>query len=210
MIAGETFFRGVETPVPRQHAHLHAVFMAGSYTISLRSIRASEYTLNVPRAATVGLLKARITETFPGSPAPDMQRLVFAGRLLSDASEPLEKVFAGWDDSLPLAVHLVIRSSVAPAPASPASAPAAVPIPQQNPGGWQQYPGNVGRFGPQAAMRPQMAQAAPQQAAAPRGHSFSLMLKLAFFVFILSQNSGYQRKLFFGAIAVVLYLYVLT
>lgn len=184
--------------------------MAGTYTISLRSIRSSEYTLNIPRSANVGSLKARITETFPGAPAADMQRLVFAGRLLTDSSEPLEKVFAGWDASLPLAVHLVVRTAAAPAPFSPANPPPAAPVNQQF--DWQVYPGNV-RFAQQmraAQMAPPgnaqapAGQPAQQQA---RGHSLSLILKLAFFVFLVSQGSSYQRKLFFGAVAVVLYLY---
>ncbi len=155
------------------------------YTVSLRNPYGKpDFQLTVERSASVGQLKRLISEQYPSKPPVEHQKLIFAGRLLADSAEPLERVFSGFESSSPLSVHLIVSAATAPA-STPAPAPAPVNLP---PPAWQQYPGNY-RFG-QAAPPPQVQLPLQQQAAAAGGPSLSLLFKLAVMVVIVSQGGS--------------------
>ncbi|KAJ5997864.1 hypothetical protein N7522_009524 [Penicillium canescens] len=66
------------------------------------------YTMeNLPLTTTVGQLRARISETFPGNPHPSTQRLIYQGKALLDDNVTLGGFLPSTNDSTH-ALHLVL------------------------------------------------------------------------------------------------------
>mmetsp|Transcript_763 Transcript_763/g.1254 ORF Transcript_763/g.1254 Transcript_763/m.1254 type:complete len:419 (+) Transcript_763:73-1329(+) len=81
----------------------------------------SDFQLEVSSFYSVENVKERIHEKYPEKPAPGDQKLIFAGRILSNDALLLE-VFKQHELSQPQTLHLVIsQSSANPAPSPPSS-----------------------------------------------------------------------------------------
>ncbi|RHZ59026.1 uncharacterized protein CDV56_105048 [Aspergillus thermomutatus] len=76
---------------------------------------------DLPLSTTVAGLKARLTESIPGRPAPSNQRLIWRGRALVDDAMTLESVL-GPMDSTEYSMHLAL-----PPPSTTASARPSIP-----------------------------------------------------------------------------------
>ncbi|KAF7117388.1 hypothetical protein CNMCM5793_006290 [Aspergillus hiratsukae] len=82
---------------------------------------------NLPISTTVARLKARLTESIPGSPAASNQRLIWRGRALSDDAMTLESVL-GPIESTEYSMHLAL-----PPPSTTGSARPSIPSASDTP-----------------------------------------------------------------------------
>ncbi|KAJ5312134.1 hypothetical protein N7508_002964 [Penicillium antarcticum] len=100
---------------------------------------------DLPLSTTIGQLRARIAETFPGNPPPSAQRLIYQGRGLLDDSVTLRALLP-FANNTSYAIHLVLPPPE-PTPVAAAGVSSTTRPPLARPFG----PGHHGLFGDSAA-----------------------------------------------------------
>jgi hypothetical protein len=200
-----------------------------------KSTSTSDHTQRVPLDARVGELKALLSVHHHLHPATNVQRLIFAGRILND-DERLDHVLPSdhYDRSVRHTVHLVLRplstTSSTTIPVTPQSsyvglgaygsfggAPGVAGVPFGGAVGpnFVPYPYTGHAAGPMPFVAPARDAAGGAPPARPPAVmaarviqiDFGLLLKLAFGVYLLSQGGGEQRLAFLIACAIAIYIY---
>ncbi|KAL6045578.1 Homocysteine-responsive endoplasmic reticulum-resident ubiquitin-like domain member 1 protein [Balamuthia mandrillaris] len=191
-------------------------------------VRREDFPLVFPLDQTVGQLKGRLAEEYPGRPGPASQKLIFAGRLLQD-SATIQSVLESQKRAIsgPHTFHLVVPPPEAPRPSSfveeqggyvpqPAAAPAAAAAP---PPALPMMPAGGGGAGGMGAWRQQQLQQeeeqgfgfdAQQQAAGAYGlfrPNWALLIRLALAVYIFGQGGSWGRIVFLSVASVLYYAY---
>eukprot|EP01114_Cavostelium_apophysatum_P007689 TRINITY_DN1983_c0_g1_i1.p1 TRINITY_DN1983_c0_g1~~TRINITY_DN1983_c0_g1_i1.p1 ORF type:complete len:291 (+),score=45.89 TRINITY_DN1983_c0_g1_i1:170-1042(+) len=177
-----------------------------------------DFRLEIESINTIYQLKQQLSERYPSKPAVELQKLIFAGKLLKNESS-IAEVLAQYDMNSVQTFHLIV-SKQAP-PSQPQSAPFAANYQYQ--ANFQQMPPINFQFQnlpPQFGMaRPQNPQFVPPQQRAPannndadnlpreQGGGIYLLAKLAFFVYLFSSGGSTIRTALLVIGACFIYLY---
>eukprot|EP01105_Mastigella_eilhardi_P023163 TRINITY_DN579_c0_g1_i1.p1 TRINITY_DN579_c0_g1~~TRINITY_DN579_c0_g1_i1.p1 ORF type:complete len:317 (+),score=72.43 TRINITY_DN579_c0_g1_i1:66-953(+) len=191
-----------------------------------------DFRCSLPASGTVGDLKRHLHEAYaPAHPKPECQRLIFAGRLLSDDAATLASTLVSSVQATgPYFIHVVLKppqQQDTPA-AYPQYANPMAPPPGAYPPFYYNYQRNFGAQ-PYAAPPPQFAaqyaaapppQFAAQYAAAPppqapaqppqqqqRRVDVGLLFRLGFILLMFNSGGMSARTWVMIVVAVVLYLY---
>jgi len=167
----------------------------------------------LPMSATVLTVKTEISKT-PSHPSINNQRLIYAGRMLRELDEKLADFLPKNDLNATHTFHLIINQQqgarnvpTAPVNNTPNFVPNAGYQPYNLPYG--AYPAQMPNFNPafQRAGPVPVQPNPPMQPIFAFQINFSLLIKLAFLVLILSQGAGMSRLILFTVVAVAIYLY---
>jgi len=169
-----------------------------------------DLNFTLPIDATVLILKTEISKTTPQNPTIDSQKLIYAGRMLRDLNEKLTDFLPKNDTNTTHTFHLILATTPQ---GGQRSAPNNIPVNNTH-NGFQpfnmphhQYPAQMFNFNP-AFQRAGPIPAQPNvQPIVAFQINFSLLIKLAFLVFILSQGAGMSKLILFTIAALVIYLY---
>jgi len=192
-----------------------------------------DFKVEVELQKTVGELKQLISQQYPNNPAPQAQRLIFAGKLLEDQFT-LDDLLKQHDTSFPQTFHLVVKTqpTAQPTPATPVQTtplannpvPPRAGMPFNGPYGYgfvgqvpphfQRQQFNFQQFGnfyPPGFVPPhppqQQPAPAPQPAQQGGNNNMGLLFKLAFLVMILGQGGSTERTVLLAVGAFIAYLY---
>jgi len=168
----------------------------------------------LPVSATVLTVKTEISKT-PSHPSINNQRLIYAGRMLRELDEKLADFLPKNDLNATHTFHLIINQQQGarnvptgtPVNNTPNFVPNAGYQPYNLPYG--AYPAQMPNFNP-AFQRAGPVPAQPNPPMQPIFAfqiNFSLLIKLAFLVLILSQGAGMSKLILFTVAALVIYLY---
>jgi len=167
--------------------------------------------LEIPIDATVLDLQKEIAKC-DNAPVEE-QKLIYAGRWLREKSEKLKDIIVIKDDVNAVhTFHLLVQSQIPSQPQNVNQQPnfgyqhPNFPYPPNNIP-YQQYPAQMGQFNQQPFPRPGFVQQPAVQPIFAFQLNFSLLLKLAFLVLILSQGGNMYRLLIVSIGAFILYLF---
>jgi len=163
-----------------------------------------DLNFTLPIDATVLTLKTEISKT-PQNPSIDSQKLIYAGRMLRDLNEKLTDFLSKNDTHT---FHLILAT-----PQTQRSSPNNLPVNNGINNGFHPYNMPHHQYPAQMLNNPAFQRAGPIPAQ-PNVQpifafqiNFSLLIKLGFLVFILSQGAGMSKLILFTIAALVIYLY---